>query len=100
MAKLKVLPHQAIIDGLKGKVDFYLHDGIPCARSWPKSPGHLRAPAVMAQWQTFTEAAQGWVNLTEEERQAYRQLASGTGLSGRDLFTRSYIKGLLPYPIG
>ncbi|GAI98357.1 unnamed protein product, partial [marine sediment metagenome] len=58
MAKLKVLPHQAIIDGLKGKVDFYLHRGIPCARKWPKSPGHLRAPAVMAQWQTFTDAAQ------------------------------------------
>ncbi|GAH27142.1 unnamed protein product [marine sediment metagenome] len=100
MAILKVLPHQAIIDGFKGKIDFYMHRGIACARKWPRSPGHLRAPAVMAQWPTFTEAAQGWVKLTEEERQAYRDLASGTGLSGRDLFTRSYIKGLLPYPIG
>ncbi|MBA7669948.1 hypothetical protein ES703_78088 [subsurface metagenome] len=99
MAKLTALPHQDIIDGLKRKVDFYLWHGIPVARSWPRSPGRKRAPAVEAQWPVFTEAAQGWVKLTEEERQAYRQLASGSGLSGRDLFTRSYIKGLLQYPI-
>lgn len=100
MAILNVLPSQAIIDGFKGKIDFYLWRGIPCARKWPRSPGHLRAQSVMAQWPLFTEAAQGWSKITQEEQDAYRRMASGTGLSGRDLFTRSWIKGLLPYPIG
>ncbi len=99
MAILTALPHQAIIDGFKGKIDFYLWRGIPVARKWPRSPGHLRAPAVMAQWPTFSEASRGWTLLTEDEQDAYRSMASSTGLSGRDLFTRSYIKGLLQYPL-
>ncbi|MBA7671809.1 hypothetical protein ES703_79972 [subsurface metagenome] len=94
MAKLTVMPSQDIIDGLKGKIDFYLWMGIPIARMWPRSPGHVRAPAVEAQWEKFTAAAQGWIKLTEEERSHYREMASGSGLTGRDLFTRNYIKGL------
>lgn len=97
MAKLLVLPHQAIIDGFKGKVDFYMHRGIPCARAWPRSPGHARAPAVEAQWSSFGYAAQEWQNLSPEIQDAYREMASGTGLTGRDMFTRSYLTGLYRY---
>jgi len=110
MAKLLGMPSQAVIDGYKGKIDFYLWhptcdpenrgDGIPVARKWPRSPGHLRAPAVMAQWPIFTEAARGWSKLSKDEQDAYRAMAAHSGMSGRDLFTRSYIKGLLPYPTG
>lgn len=107
MAKLKVLPHLAIIDGFKGVVDFYVNHqtcdpelkgpGIPCARKWPRSPGHLRAPAVEAQWPAFAYAAAEWNNLSQEIRDAYNEMASGTGLSGRDMFTRSYLTGLYRY---
>jgi len=98
MAVLKVLPHQAIIDGFKGVIDFYVHRGTPCARRWPRSPGHERSPAVEAQWAAFIEAARLWKQTSPAVQQAYIKMASDTGLTGRDLFTRSYIKGLYPYP--
>lgn len=91
MAKLQKLPNLNIINGFKGKIDFYVWMGIPVARSWPRSPGHDRAPAVQAQWSAFTWASQNWQTLSEEVRQAYRQMASGTYMSGRDLFVKSYI---------
>jgi len=108
MAKLKVLPELAIIDGFKGKVDFYVYhascdpelrgEGIAVARKWPRSPGHKRAPAVEAQWEAFSYAAGAWTLLSPEVQEAYRALSVGSGLSGRDLFTRSYLKGLYRYP--
>jgi len=108
MAKLKVLPHLAIIDGFKGKVDFYTYhascdpelkgEGIPVARKWPRSPGHERAAAVKEGWAAFSYAAGAWALLSDEIQEAYRALAVGSGLSGRDMFTRSYLKGLYRYP--
>ncbi|MBA7534811.1 hypothetical protein ES705_27061 [subsurface metagenome] len=97
MAKLKVLPSQDIISGLKGKVDFYVHNGIPCARRWPRSPGHLRAPAVMAQWSKFSYVAGLWSTLSPTVRDAYIAQASGSGLTGRDLFTRGYLTNIYRY---
>lgn len=107
MAKLTALPELAIIDGLKGKIDFYIYHptcdpesrgpGIPVARKWPRSPGHLRAQAVMDGWPAFAYAASAWNLLSEEIQAAYRALAVGSGLSGRDLFTRSYLSGLYRY---
>jgi len=107
MTVLTEMPHQAIIDGFKRKVDFYLWHpsctpefrgkGVAVARKWPRSPGHLRASAVMAQWADFTYAATAWPLLSEEIQDAYRALAEGSGISGRDLFTRSYLSGLFRY---
>jgi len=109
MAKLTALPSLAIIDGFKGVIDFYVNhqscdpevkgSGIPCARKWPKSPGHLRAEAVMSQWSAFTYASREWGNISAEVQEAYKAMAKGTGLSGRDMFTRSYLKGLYRYPL-
>ena len=95
MTKLTALPSQAIISGLKGKVDFYLWMGIPVARMWPRSPGHVRAPAVEAQWPAFTVAARLWNNLSQEVQDAYIATAAGTRLSGRDLAMKSYLSGYL-----
>jgi len=107
MAKLKVLPSLAIISGFREKVDFYINHqtcdpelkgpGIPCARKWPRSPGHKRAPAVEAQWPAFSNASKLWSTLSPEIQAAYNEMASGTGLSGRDFFTRSYLTGLFRY---
>jgi len=40
LAKLAALPNATIIAGFKGKIDFYVHKGIPCARRWPVITGH------------------------------------------------------------
>lgn len=95
MAKLTVLPELAIIDMMKGTIDYYVHDGIPCARKWPASPGHKRAPAVEAQWDAFSYATKLWNYQSEEIHQAYAETAAGTNLSGRDLSQKAYISGYL-----
>jgi len=92
------MPHEAIIAGFKGTIDFYYWKGIPVARSWPKSPGKLRSQAVMAQWPTFIYAAREWVNLSPAVQAAYKELATNSGLSGRDMQVRSYLQGLYRYP--
>jgi len=97
MAKLTALPEEAIINGFKGKVDFYLWNGIPVARKWPRSPGKRRAPAVEAQWTAWTTASRLWTLLDEETRQAYITTSHGTNLSGRDLAQKAYLSGYLKY---
>jgi len=97
MAVLKVLPHQDIISGLKGKIDFYVHCGTPCARRWPRSPGKRRAPAVEAQWSKFAYVAGLWSSTSKSVQDAYNEMASGSGLTGRDLFTRGYLTNIYRY---
>jgi len=98
MGRLTRMPQEAIISGFRGVVDYYYYMGVPCFRAWPKSPGHRRAPAVEAQWAAFSYAAGEWNNLSPELRRAYEELATGSGLSGRDMFQRAYLKGLYAYP--
>lgn len=98
MVIMSGMPAANIISGYKGVVDFYLWMGIPVARKWPRSPGKKRSPAVEAQWASFKYAAQSWNDLSGTVRAAYEKQASATGLSGRDMFTRSYISGLYRYP--
>jgi len=110
MAKLTALPGKAIISGFRGVIDYYMNyqscnrevsgPGIPCARMWPRSPGHKRAPAVEAGWVAFSYIAKQWNELDQEIREAYNSMASGTGLCGRDMFERAYLKGLFTYPTG
>ncbi|GAH62759.1 unnamed protein product, partial [marine sediment metagenome] len=45
--------------------------GTVCARKWPRSPGHDRAPAVEAKWPAFAYAAGHWKDLTKEIQDAY-----------------------------
>ena len=98
MAVLKNMPEASIIDGFKGKIDFYEHRGQVCVRKWPRSPGHKRAPAVEAQWSVFAAAVSGWSSLPDYIRSDYRRWASPSTLSGRDLFIKGYISGIYRYP--
>ena len=91
LAKLTSIPEQAIIDGFKGVIDFYVHDTIPCVRKWPRSPGKRRSPAVEAQWLAFAWAAANWNSLSPEVQQAYEETASEVNMTGRDLFTKSFL---------
>lgn len=98
MARIDVMPNEAIISGFKGTLDYYYNMGIACVRSWPRSPGHKRAPAVEAQWAAFKYSSQLWTKLDPEIQEAFNQMASGTGLSGRDMSERAYLTGLYRYP--
>lgn len=91
MAKIKKLPGQAIIDGFKGTLDFYVYMGINCVRKWPRSPGHNRAPAVQTQWPAFAFAGSYYANLPAAIREAYAAMVKGSPYTGRDLFTSGYI---------
>jgi len=99
MAKLLVMPSQGMIDGFKGIVDYYVYMGIPVARAWPRKPTAERTPAVQAQWPAFSTAAKEWPNLTPIVQNAYIQLATNSGLTGRDMQVRAYLTGLYRYPI-
>lgn len=93
------MPHQAIIDGFKGTIDFYVWMGIPVARKWPVSTGKNRTPAVKAQWPLFAYASREWLNLSDTMRRAYEVMSSDTGLAGRDMQIRGYLKGLYRYQL-
>jgi hypothetical protein len=95
MAKIKALPGQKVISGFKGVIDYYVWKGIACVRSWPRSPGHRRAPAVEAQWSAFTEASKLWNELSPEVQEAYKRMSAGTSWSGRDLQVKSYLSPLV-----
>lgn len=101
MAKLGALPAQDIISGAKGIIDFYVHQGTPCCRSWPRSPGKQRAPAVEAQWKVWTDAMRLWNTLDPSVQAAYNTMASGSTMTGRDIMVKMYVDGksILPYPL-
>lgn len=91
MAKIAKMPGLEVIDGFKGVIDFYVNMGLACARSWPRSPGHDRAPAVMDKWPAFSWAASNWQTLSQDIRDAFNAMAVGTNLTGRDIFVKSYL---------
>jgi len=94
MAKLKEMMGEKVISGFKGELDFYYHDGIPCVRRWPKSPGSRRAPSVQAGWTPFTAAVKAWQTLPASAKLAYGAMVAGTGLRNFDAHMRSYMAGL------
>jgi len=94
VAKITKMPGTAIVNGFKGTLDYYVHCGQVCVRSWPRSPGHDRAPAVEAQWPAFSWAASNWRELALPIKEAYNQLAVSTNLTGKDLFIKGYITPL------
>ena len=97
MAKITKLPGLNIINGFKGTLDFFVHDGQPCVRKWPRSPGHDRAPAVQIHWPAFAWAASNWLYVSPAIRQAYEDLARGTNMTPRDMFTKAFINGSTLY---
>ncbi len=95
MAKIGALPGLAVIKGFRGVLDYYVWMGIACVRSWPRSPGRKRAPAVEAQWSAFSEASKKWTTLSPEVQEAYKRMSAGTSWSGRDIFTKTYLNPLI-----
>lgn len=92
MAIITKLPGLKIIDGFKGVLDFYVYMGKVVVRTWPKKPSMPRSPASTATALVFGYAAHYWNALSPEIQQAYNDTASGSSLTGRDLFVKSFIK--------
>lgn len=87
----------AIVDGFKGLLDFYVYMGIPVVRRWPRSPGKIRSEAVMQQWAPFANSARLYHTLPASMQQVYFDMAVSTNLTARDVFTKSYISGMLSW---
>lgn len=97
MGKLATMVSEAVIDGFKGTIDFYVYKGMPCFRRWPKKRGGQFTPQEMAGWTVFTQAAALWNELSPEVRLAYEEMAVTTNLTAKDMFFRGYISGILRY---
>lgn len=98
MAIIKEMPGQKIIDGFKGKIDFYYWKGIACCRKWPRSQGKSQTPASVAQQPMFTYASRAWMTVSPTVRAAYYAISEACGLHAKDWFMRGYITGIYKYP--
>ena len=87
-----------IIDGFKGKVDFYYYMGLPVARKWPRSQGKSQTPASVAAQPMFTYVQQLWQSVSPFVQKTYTDLAPASGLHKRDWFMRGYYGKIYRYP--
>jgi hypothetical protein len=99
MAKLASLPAKDIISGFAGVIDYYVRDGVATARKWPRRGPDTFHPSEQAQWPVFADAARLWNTLDPEVQHAYKTMASGSTMSGRDIMIKMYLNGksILPY---
>lgn len=93
------MPQQAIIDGFRGKLDFYEWRGIPCCRRWPQFKATVWPQAVIESQNVFKVAARGWLEVSSEVRAAYASMSTNSGYSPRDLFVAMYITNMYRNPI-
>lgn len=94
MARIDILPEQSIIDGYKGKLDFYVHKGQPCVRSWPRYTPRQPYPLEKANQQAFAYINKLWTTIPPFIRQQYQRMAIGTDFRAQDIFVRGYMHGL------
>jgi len=98
MARLANLPAQDIIDTFKGTLDYYVHRGIPCVRSWPRPPTGPRSPAVQEQYELWGHASRVWADQDETLHDAQRHMTTGGTMSGRDLSAVLFLNATTMYP--
>lgn len=98
MAKLTALPQQAIIDGFKGVIDYYVHKGQVCVRRWPRYTPRPPHPNEGANQQRFAYINQLAPTLPEYVKDQYRLMAVGSPWSWKDLLVQSYMKGMRVSP--
>lgn len=95
MAKLLKLPSRAIISLFAGTLDFYVWNGIPCVRSWPRKPKLPRSPAVQATASDFGAIATALSASPPTIVAHATALATGTAWTWRDLRYRAIFGNLI-----
>lgn len=98
MAKVATAPSRAVIDGLRGVLDFYDWCGLHIIRAWPRQHIKTRAPGVVAAQQVFAYAHLMSTTLPANVVQSWQFLASKSNLTWRDWLARAYIGGTLTAP--
>lgn len=98
MAVLSSIPSQAVIDSLRGRLDFYERQGTVCARRWPRWKLTKRAPAVVEQQIIFTYAKKSAPLLSPEVIATWQYLAAQSNLTWQDWLVRAYVGGTLTAP--
>lgn len=94
MTVLTALPSQAIINGFKGTVDFYLWKGVACARKWPRWRRRTATPEEAANQDAFRYINQVAGSLDPYIIAQYQAMAAGTPFTWKDLLVRAYMKGI------
>lgn len=82
---------QNTVDTLAGAIDFYYYKGILCARKWPHWKVRVPLPDEKAAQDNFAYVSKMWKWLPEYLKQTYREMAIGTPVTARDIFTKAYI---------
>lgn len=86
MARLTELPSIDIIRGFKGVLDFYLWRGLPCVRSWPRTPKSRQTEATKAAALLFGQVLKNYRLLADMVLVAYQDIATGTPRTARDVY--------------
>lgn len=97
MTKLANLPTRGQVDLLRGCVDFYVRDGVPLARSFPRKPRQPRSAAVRDRQPQFAYSQRVMKFVHAEIADKWRSCLTGKGWHWKDLATVAYY-GLDYYP--
>lgn len=89
MARMRTLPGSDIIIGSRGRVDYYLWNGIPVARAWPKYVPYERSAGEVESSQEFTAAAKMTSGVASHVAELYREIQVGQGVTWVDHFRAS-----------
>jgi len=88
----------AVIDGLRGKLDYYNWCGLCIVRSWPRMHIKERAPGVVTAQQVFAYAHHTASTLPANVVETWQELASKSNLTWKDWLARAYVGGTLTAP--
>lgn len=92
MAKLTRLPDPETIDMLKGSIDFFITNGIPCARSWPRYDASHYPPSVQVEWASFAYINKLASEIHPSVRALLENLATGTRYTWKDFLLVFYYR--------
>ncbi len=97
MARLDRLPETAIIDGFRGVLDFYVDNGVPVVRSWPKK-GRPGADTGSIAYQGRFARVNRWKPLiTDPLKVAFDRYRTGGDFLWGDVMVSSYFGKLRPF---
>lgn len=77
---------------LKGSLDFFITNGIPCARSWPRYDASHYPPSVQLEWASFSYINKLASEIHPSVRVLLSTLAQGTRYTWKDFLMVFYYR--------